>query len=426
MKHKVLLADDSLTIQKVIKITLANQPYEIIDCSTDEELFRKLPEVQPALVFLDFNLSENYTGYELTSKIKSMVPAANVLLLLGTFDSVDDASMEKCGASDKIVKPFDSNKFISICKRLVELSGEVEDIPYPAPKKEKTPLIQPEEDQWQVSHSVEVKPVTSVKTNEEPLLKAKDNALEREMTDWGMIVPGIISDHNKTGSFSDLPPVIGEVKSLQEQRNKSSVWKEETKFPDASDLDYPTFEDMEKVKEAPVSRPASKLLSIDTFNNVEGFEIEHQINSMDETDISKIEAQIRDEVEENLWQVDEFEELKREVSSKIEDFKGNFQPTINDFDQSLFKTPQEDSIPWDDVKTYEHTSIKTSYDHDQMLSQLREEMDSMIKKHVQEYMDQMFKKNVEKVSWEVIPDLAENLIRQELSKISHKILKEQN
>lgn len=50
----------------------------------------------------------------------------------------------------------------------------------------------------------------------------------------------------------------------------------------------------------------------------------------------------------------------------------------------------------------------------------------MVKKYVKEYMDEMFKKNVEKISWEVIPDLAENLIRQELSKISSKIMDDQN
>jgi hypothetical protein len=49
-------------------------------------------------------------------------------------------------------------------------------------------------------------------------------------------------------------------------------------------------------------------------------------------------------------------------------------------------------------------------------------MEDLVKKYVKEYMDDMFKKNVEKVSWEVIPDLAENLIRQELSKISDKII----
>ena len=56
MNHKVLLADDSLTIQKVIRITLAGQPYDIVDCATEEELFKKLPEVQPKIVFLDFKI----------------------------------------------------------------------------------------------------------------------------------------------------------------------------------------------------------------------------------------------------------------------------------------------------------------------------------------------------------------------------------
>ena len=49
-------------------------------------------------------------------------------------------------------------------------------------------------------------------------------------------------------------------------------------------------------------------------------------------------------------------------------------------------------------------------------------MEELVKKYVKEYLDQMFHKGVEKVAWEVIPDLAENLIRQELSKISKKII----
>jgi len=149
MNHKVLLADDSLTIQKVIKITLANQPFDIVDCVSDDELFKKLPEVKPELVFLDFNLSEKFSGYELAAKIRDAHPSARVLLLLGTFDTIDDAAMERCGAADKIVKPFDSNKFISICNRLVD-TAPLEKLDFPNVISE--PKIHSEEDdQWTMS-----------------------------------------------------------------------------------------------------------------------------------------------------------------------------------------------------------------------------------------------------------------------------------
>src|SRR5690606_813563 len=157
-----------------------------------------------------FNLSEKFTGYELTSKIKALVPSAKVLLLLGTFDSVDDAAFEKCGASEKIVKPFDSNKFIALCKQLID-SFDEEETETPAAKE--LPSFTAEvsaEDQWQVSHSSEQKFQEIPEEKEEPVPQA--NALEKEVSDWGMSVPGIIGDDKADNSNLDLPPVIGEVK----------------------------------------------------------------------------------------------------------------------------------------------------------------------------------------------------------------------
>lgn len=441
MNHKVLLADDSLTIQKVIKITLANQPYDITDASSEDELFNSLQTLQPKIVFLDFNLSEKYTGYELTTKIKSIVPSAKVLLLLGTFDTVDDAAMEKCGASDKIVKPFDSNKFIAICKQLIDTFADADEVPYPSTKP-KAPEKEVEiEDQWTVSHTTEQKfpePVQFEKTSPDI-----QNPLAKEVSDWGMSVPGVINQEPTFDQMADLPPVIGEVKNFTEKKQQKAE-SHEQKFPDNSDLDYPTIEEMEIEKPAPAAaapeaKPASKLISIDSFND-RPLELEIEGSYVpDETDVKSIEAQIRDEVEDNLWHADEFEELKKEVSAKIEEVKSNFQPTRNDFDESLFKPlDDQDSITWQDTtnlfkdepvaETQKPAAFFAEPAHTTSanMDDLRSEMEEMVKKYVKQYLDEMFKKGTEKVAWEVIPDLAENLIRQELSKISNKILDDQS
>lgn len=441
MNHKVLLADDSLTIQKVIKITLANQPFDIVDCSSDDELFKVLPQVQPELVFLDFNLSEKYSGYELASKIRAIIPKAQVLLLVGTFDTIDDSALEKCGAADKIVKPFDSNKFIAICKRLVD-TAPLEKIKFPEYKTQETSAPQVE-DQWQVSHTIEQK-VQPVETKAAFDVRNHLNPLDQEVSDWGMSIPGVISDSAAHEKVIDLPPVIGQVKSIQDHKNKLEIKptatqaapisaKTDVKFPENDDLDYPTIEELNESK-APVqeAKPAtkSKLISIESFNQnpeVE-FQIEHSINSMEETDVSSIEAQIRDEVEEDLWKVDEFEELKKEVAAKIDEVKNNFHPSNKNVEENLFKPLDDNEILWNAadhiaLETDIEPEIKASNHFAQVnLDDLRLEMDEMIKKHVKAYMDEMFKQNVEKISWEVIPDLAENLIRQEMSKISNKIL----
>lgn len=430
MNHKVLLADDSLTIQKVIKITLANQPYDITEVSSEDDLFHQLPVIQPKLVFLDFNLSERYTGYELTTKIKSISPATKVLLLLGTFDSVDEAAMEKCGASDKIVKPFDSNKFIAICKQMIETFAD-DEIPYPEVKEESF-MPESSDDQWEVNHSVEQNFSAPEKEIDKSLPDIQ-NPLQKEVSDWGMSVPGVINESSDESSI-ELPPVIGEIKSLDAHRAQKTDSKEEAKYPETDDLDYPTIEELNSASksetESESSKPASKLLSIDSFNDrPAGLEIEGNYVA-DDSDVKSIEDQIRDEVEEDLWKADEFEDLKKEVSSKIEDVKNNFQPTRNDFDESLFK-PLDDaeSIEWetDKAEHKEASSQESAFNIPSSgpqldMSELRSEMEKMVQKYVKEYMDELFQKNTEKVVWEVIPDLAENLIRQELSKISNKIL----
>ena len=120
MASRVLVADDSLTIQKVIGITLANSGYELVECVNEEELFRKIQSNHFDLILLDFNLSDSRSGYELSKQINNVMPGAAIIVMLGTFDSIDEAQFSSCGISDKIVKPFESSKFIKKCRDLLE------------------------------------------------------------------------------------------------------------------------------------------------------------------------------------------------------------------------------------------------------------------------------------------------------------------
>jgi CheY-like chemotaxis protein len=415
MNHKVLLADDSLTIQKVIKITLANQPYDITDASSEEELFKQLPIVKPKIVFLDFNLSDKYTGYELTSKIKSIAPTAEVLLLLGTFDTIDEASLQNSGAADTIVKPFDSNKFIAVCKKLAEtypLDGVPADTSEPIPGPTVDEVYEIHEDdvdaQWTMSIPKEIK--LGPEKNPVPVqirpAPAPVNALAQEMTDWGMSVPNVITGTEVHDKIIDLPPVMNENKSAH---------KWEQKFPDNTDLDYP-----EPEIDAATPAPSPKLLDVSNFNS-EPLQLEGSYVP-EETDVRSIEAQIADEVEEDLWHADEFEELKKEVSSKIDELKNSdLQPSKEVFDESLFRPLDQNEPKHIYSGPIETTHVATSAASINM-DEVRSEIEVMVKRHVKEYLDEMFKQNVEKTAWEVIPDLAENLIRQELGKISQKIL----
>ncbi len=57
MTKKILVADDSPTIQKVISITLSEEPFEIDECLNTKDLFEYIDEEDYSLLLLDINLS---------------------------------------------------------------------------------------------------------------------------------------------------------------------------------------------------------------------------------------------------------------------------------------------------------------------------------------------------------------------------------
>ena len=119
MSKKILVADDSATIQKVVSITLANESCELVEALDSQSMFDKLAEDKYALVLLDFNLSEDMSGYDLAKTIKERSPETNIIAMLGTFDSVEEEKLQDVGINDVVVKPFESNKFIQSCRSLM-------------------------------------------------------------------------------------------------------------------------------------------------------------------------------------------------------------------------------------------------------------------------------------------------------------------
>ena len=98
MKPKIIIADDSQTIQKVVKIyisKLEEDPnfkfdLELIECIDESNLPSLVEEHEPSLILLDFNLSENKTGYDLSKELKNIHPS-KILMMYGTFDTVDES-----------------------------------------------------------------------------------------------------------------------------------------------------------------------------------------------------------------------------------------------------------------------------------------------------------------------------------------------
>jgi CheY-like chemotaxis protein len=131
MPKKILLADDSITIQKVITITFATEDYDIIIAGDGNSAVKKAKELKPDLILADVSMPGK-SGYEVCEAIKSD-PALRhipVMLLAGTFEPLNKAEAERVKSDDSIVKPFESQELIEKVATLLSknISAPVEEI----------------------------------------------------------------------------------------------------------------------------------------------------------------------------------------------------------------------------------------------------------------------------------------------------------
>ena len=70
MAKKILLADDSLTIQKVVELTFSDSEYDLLCVPNGQRALEKVAEESPDLILADVVMPEK-NGYEVCEAIKA-------------------------------------------------------------------------------------------------------------------------------------------------------------------------------------------------------------------------------------------------------------------------------------------------------------------------------------------------------------------
>lgn len=128
MAYKLLLADDSITIQKVVELVLAEEDFQIKSVSNGEDALNLLDTFKPDVVLADIEMPK-VNGYNLCEKIKKnpLTSHVPVILLAGAFEPIDEELAKEVGADDSVIKPFESQELISkINAALAMASAEAE------------------------------------------------------------------------------------------------------------------------------------------------------------------------------------------------------------------------------------------------------------------------------------------------------------
>ncbi len=135
MGKKILLADDSITIQKVIELTFSDEDFEVVTVGNGRLAVERLDEVRPDIVLCDIIMPEK-DGYEVCDFVKKHATHGHVpvLLLTGAFEPFDQERAARVGCDGFLAKPFEPQSLISKVKDLLsQAAARPRPVPAPAP-----------------------------------------------------------------------------------------------------------------------------------------------------------------------------------------------------------------------------------------------------------------------------------------------------
>jgi CheY-like chemotaxis protein len=147
--HTLLLADDSVTIQRVIELTFADEDVKVITVSDGDQAIQRIEAAPPDIVLADIGMPGK-NGYEVAQYIRKSPRLAHipVVLLTGAFEPVDQARAAEAGCDGVLAKPFEPQLVIGRVKELLAKSHAKGETHAPAAAAPAPPRSEPARGGW--------------------------------------------------------------------------------------------------------------------------------------------------------------------------------------------------------------------------------------------------------------------------------------
>jgi CheY-like chemotaxis protein len=124
MSYTLLLADDSVTVQRVIELTFADEGFKVVSFSDGDEVVGYLGAGnRPDVILADTTMPAR-DGYDVAAWVRGQASFGDVpvVLMTGAFEPIDERRAAACQADAVLVKPFEPQQVVSLVKRM--LGGE--------------------------------------------------------------------------------------------------------------------------------------------------------------------------------------------------------------------------------------------------------------------------------------------------------------
>jgi len=194
MGKKILVADDSLTIQKVVKLALASEPYEIRNVSNGDEASEQLARFRPQILIVDASIPGK-SIFELKEELieNGQAETTRILVLSSAFEQIDESKIQDAFDA-RLTKPFDPSQLRDTVRKLVSSSTSEKNI-----EKKVAPIKSRSIEEFDISASDlnEVAEKTIVRKSSRHLQRteaANRSSIKNELDEWRIASHGGLTD----------------------------------------------------------------------------------------------------------------------------------------------------------------------------------------------------------------------------------------
>jgi len=422
MSKKLLLADDSITIQKVIGITFANEDVDLAIADNGDTALEMAQDQTPDLILADV-LMPGKNGYELCEAVKSdpQFKGVPVLLLSGTFEPFDEDKARASGADDWIAKPFESQALIDKVKELLQRAPESLAVPASAQLSAEQPPVDAEfsaEEEGEIA-SEEAGVWGEFSFEEEEMAPEKEPAPVYDSGSAGLQEP----DDQEQEDILELD----EADILEEEPVSSSDESDPFAFQESAEDEAVEDSGLVSGDMASAAAPGENDFS-------EGLAEAEEEESFPLADWDDTES--ADDVEEEIGTESREDSFAARLSDDQSDEFSDEQDQLQRTPEPLFSVEEEAPKAVSEGSAETGSAVSPPVGEPFAASagsqafpasgatvasgppQLEEErVEAIVQKVADEVVNRLAGSILEKVAWEVVPDLAESLIKDEIRKI---------
>lgn len=447
MPKKLLLADNSITIQKVVEFSLSTEGFNVTSARDGDTAVKLAEEIRPDIILADIFLPQ-IDGYELCKRIRASAELKDIpiILLVGKPDSFDMNKANLAGASDFINKPFESSelidKIISYAGNDSENNYEVIEISEEeaAPVKEAAsfPIAQKEEEIKEDIELISFENLDKAREFEDEIIpktatiEPKEENVDKNIPFYDITELGETIESKpsvRAPSKEEIESAIkGMVSTDDLKRELSTILEENVKglmrtMPSNQVKEQIAMNVQRYVKETASGISKDEIMA--EMNKVLNYVVRERIGGITTSEIKEEQLRIiRESTKDAVKSISPdtiMRELKKNIEEQskkiIEDIGsgGSINEIVRENIQKAFSGDIKDRMNL--FIEQEIKRLASGISMEEINKRIEKATANIFEEKIEGLLLNISKDMAEKITWEVVPSLAEVIINKEIERI---------